>query len=186
MDSSCNVNKNMNRDFFFFSEFSFEAPSRHWSYRDPDPKSQNEKGSESATLPDPLTVQASSRMRSSKKDIFFYFYLGLIQTTFDVVVFIIDGCSFHYAHTWSKSGISICWRHLVTSKVSSNSIFFFEKRPWLHHTCATWNEQQCNIKTMVRSGFSQRSSSYFSIIFNFISPFQDLKMFLSHLRFKLV
>ena len=22
--------------------------------------------------------------------------------------FIIDGCSFHYAHTWSKSGISIC------------------------------------------------------------------------------
>ena len=24
------------------------------------------------------------------------------------MVFILDGCSFHYAHTWSKSGISIC------------------------------------------------------------------------------
>ena len=24
------------------------------------------------------------------------------------MVFILDGCSFHYAHTWSKPGISIC------------------------------------------------------------------------------
>ena len=24
------------------------------------------------------------------------------------IVFIIDGCSIHYAHTWSKLGISIC------------------------------------------------------------------------------
>ena len=24
------------------------------------------------------------------------------------MVFILDGCSSHYAHTWSKSGISIC------------------------------------------------------------------------------
>ena len=63
------------------------------------------------------------------------------------VVFIIDGCSFHFAHTWSKSGISVCWRHLVTSKESSNPILFFGKRPCLHHTCATWNEQQSNIKT---------------------------------------
>ena len=44
-----------------------------------------------------------------------------------IMVFILDGCSFHYAHTWSKSGISICWRHLVTSKESSNPIFFSEK-----------------------------------------------------------
>ena len=43
------------------------------------------------------------------------------------MVFIIDGCSFHYAHTWSNSGISICWRHLVTSKESSNPIFFRKK-----------------------------------------------------------
>ena len=42
--------------------------------------------------------------------------------------FIIDGCSFNYAHTWSKSGFSICSRHLVTSKESLNSIFF-RKRP---------------------------------------------------------
>ena len=26
----------------------------------------------------------------------------------NITFFIIDGCSFHYAHTWSKSGISIC------------------------------------------------------------------------------
>ena len=59
-----------------------------------------------------------------------------------------DGCSFHYTHTWSKSDISICWRHLVTSKESSNPIFFSEKRPCLHHTWATWNEQPSNMKTM--------------------------------------
>ena len=62
--------------------------------------------------------------------------------------FIIDGCSLNYAHTWSKSGLSICWRHLVTSKESSNP-FFFGKRPCLHHTCATLNEQPSNIKTMI-------------------------------------
>ena len=41
--------------------------------------------------------------------------------------FILDVCSFNYAHTWSKSGISICWRHLVTLKESSNPIFFRRK-----------------------------------------------------------
>ena len=46
---------------------------------------------------------------------------------YHTMVFTIDGCSFRYAHTWSKSGISICWRHLVTSKESSNSIFFRKK-----------------------------------------------------------
>ena len=67
---------------------------------------------------------------------------------FYIIVLIIDGCSFHDAHTWNKSGISICWRHLVTSIESSNPIFLFGKRPCLHHTCATWNEQPSNIKTM--------------------------------------
>ena len=43
------------------------------------------------------------------------------------MVFIIDGCSFYHAHTWSKSGFSICSRHLVTSKESLNSIFFSKK-----------------------------------------------------------
>ena len=62
----------------------------------------------------------------------------------------IDGCSFPYAHTWSKSDISICWRHLVTSKESSNSIFFSWKRPILHHTCATWSELPSYISTMIR------------------------------------
>jgi len=45
----------------------------------------------------------------------------------------------HNAHIWSKSGISICWRHLVTSKESSNPIFF-RKRHILHHTCAACSE----------------------------------------------
>ena len=70
------------------------------------------------------------------------------------MVFIIDGCSFLYAHTWSKSGIPICWRHLVTSKESSNPIFFLGKRPCFHHSCATWNEQTSNIKTMIGSAIS--------------------------------
>ena len=29
---------------------------------------------------------------------------------------ILDGCSVYYAHIWRKSGISICWGHLVASK----------------------------------------------------------------------
>ena len=41
--------------------------------------------------------------------------------------FRLDGCSFDYAHTWSKSGFSFCWRHLVTSKESSNRVFLPEK-----------------------------------------------------------
>ena len=45
----------------------------------------------------------------------------------DGMVFITDDCSFYYAHIWSKSDISICWRHLITIKSSSNLIFFSEK-----------------------------------------------------------
>ena len=70
------------------------------------------------------------------------------------MVFILDGCSFHYAHTWSKSDNSICWRHLVTSKESSNPIFFLGKRPYFHHSCATWNEQPSNVKTMGKGALS--------------------------------
>ena len=43
---------------------------------------------------------------------------------------------FHYAHIWSISCISICSRHLVISKESSNPIFFSRKRPSLRHTYA--------------------------------------------------
>ena len=65
------------------------------------------------------------------------------------MVFMSDGCSIHYARTWSKSGISICWRHLVTSKESSNSIFI-RKNTMFYHSCAKWNEQPFNIKTMIQ------------------------------------
>ena len=68
----------------------------------------------------------------------------------------------HNAHIWCKSGISICWRHLVTSKESSNPIFFFGRRPCLHHTCATWDEQPSNIKTMTRPKFVTASKTYIS------------------------
>ena len=43
------------------------------------------------------------------------------------MVFILDDCSFHVAHIWSKQGILICWRHLVKSKESLNPIFFLGK-----------------------------------------------------------
>ena len=65
------------------------------------------------------------------------------------MVFILDGCWFYYANIWSKSVISIWWRHLVTSEEWSNPIFFFGKYLFLHHACATRSEQPSNIKTMI-------------------------------------
>ena len=70
--------------------------------------------------PDQICILISN---DKKIHIFYNFVLFNIKN----MVFIIDGCSFNCAHTWSKSGISICWRHLVTSKESSNPIFFSEK-----------------------------------------------------------
>ena len=43
------------------------------------------------------------------------------------MVFISDGWSFYFAHIWSISGISICWKHLVKTKESSNSKKYMEK-----------------------------------------------------------
>ena len=63
------------------------------------------------------------------------------------MVFRLDGCSFYYAAILSKSGISICWRHLDTSKVLSNPIYF-RKRPILFHTWATCAELPSYISTM--------------------------------------
>ena len=51
-----------------------------------------------------------------------------IPILWPTMVFIIDGGSFHYAHTWSISGILNCWRPLVTSEESSNPIFFLRKK----------------------------------------------------------
>ena len=65
-----------------------------------------------------------------------YFYsemfTGSHYCVYQGMVFISDGCSFYSAHIWSKSGISIWWRHLVTSKEWSNSIFFFSKNTCLY------------------------------------------------------
>ena len=64
------------------------------------------------------------------------------------MIFRLDDCSFYYARIWSKSGISICFKHLVKSKKSSNPIFF-RKRPILLHTCATCSELPSYISTKI-------------------------------------
>ena len=60
---------------------------------------------------------------------------------------ILDRCSENSAHILSKSDISICWRHLVTSKESSNPIFL-RKRPILLYTYAKCSELPSNISTI--------------------------------------
>ena len=65
------------------------------------------------------------------------------------MILILDGSSERGAHIWSEWGISICCRHLVTSKDSLNLIFFLGKYHFLHHTCATFSEQTSDIKTML-------------------------------------
>ena len=72
------------------------------------------------------------------------------------VFFILDGCSFHYAHIWSKSGISICWRHFVTSKEPSNPNLSSEN-PILHHSCAICSERPSYISTMLSSEIHRKT-----------------------------
>ena len=69
------------------------------------------------------------------------------------MLLILDGSSEHGAHIWSNSGISICWRHFVTSKESSN---FFLKRPFLLYMCATCSELPFYISTMNCSIFCKK------------------------------
>ena len=98
--------------------------------------------------PSPLQIKKEQR------NIFFFFTSPVLSSIKYLIIFfidhihglILDGCSFDYAHTWSKSGFSICWRHLITSKESSNPIYFHLH---FHHSSAMWNEQPSNIKTMV-------------------------------------
>ena len=60
------------------------------------------------------------------------FRLDLIYSVWPGAWFYINGCSFHYAHIWRKSGISICWR--------------YPKKKF--HTCATCSELPSYINTM--------------------------------------
>ena len=85
-----------------------------------------------------------------------------------IMVFILDGCSFYYAHVWSKSGISIWRRHLVTSKEWSNPIFFLRKYLFLHQACATCSEQPSYIKTMIDIGEAgcQKLNILYTLPFN--------------------
>ena len=73
----------------------------------------------------------------------------------EAMVRILDGSSKHGAHVRSKSGVSICWRHLVTSKESSNPILFLERLTLLH-TCATFSELPSYINTIVEIEWEKR------------------------------
>ena len=74
--------------------------------------------------------------------LFASFHLCSVKT----VVLIIYSSSEHIVHTWSKSGISICWRHLVTAKESSD---VFYKILILLPTCAICSELPSNKSTRV-------------------------------------
>ena len=50
----------------------------------------------------------------------------MIQECERIMILILDGSWEQGAQKWSKSGISICWRHLVTSTESINPGFFGE------------------------------------------------------------
>ena len=74
------------------------------------------------------------------------------------MVFILDGCSFHYAHLWGKSGISICWRHLIVIKRVVKFVFS-QKLPFLHFPVVIM------IRTELRvSGSASRSRKYRSAL----------------------
>ena len=45
-----------------------------------------------------------------------------------LVLLILDGRSEHVAHIWSKSGIPINWKRLVTSTERANLIFFSQEK----------------------------------------------------------
>ena len=97
----------------------------------------------------PYTIPMRLKISSLNKPQYHYTVrLESVHRT-TIMVFVLDGYSFDYAHTWSKSGISICWRHLVTSKDSSNPIFFYRKSPLLLHTWATCFELQSNMSTII-------------------------------------
>ena len=56
-----------------------------------------------------------------------------MQDAVVIMVFILDGCSVHYGHIWSKKGISICCRHLFTQ---SSQIRFFVEKDLYYIICA--------------------------------------------------
>ena len=63
------------------------------------------------------------------------------------MVYILDGCSFHTAHIWSKSGIFNLMKSF--GYINSRQIRFFqEKLPILHHRCAKCSELPSYISAM--------------------------------------
>ena len=58
------------------------------------------------------------------------------RQTIIIMILILDGSSEHGAHIWSKSGSSICYRHMDASN------------PNMFHTCAICSELPYYISTM--------------------------------------
>ena len=97
--------------------------------------------------------------------------------------FILDGCSFYYAQIWSKSGISIWWRHLVTSKELSNLIFFRKipfftscvrnvfratilyKNHWYLESCVVQTARKIKKNLELHNNFHFYPSTRFSLIY---------------------
>ena len=97
-----------------------------------------------------------------------YIDIVLRNGIYRAMVCVTDGCSFHDAHTWSKSGIRFVegiWLHRKSHQIR----LFFGKRPCLHHTRATWNEQPSIIKTMTYTVSPRSRSLYYSSIRSFFS-----------------
>ena len=65
------------------------------------------------------------------------------------------GSSEHCAHIWSKSGIPICWRHLVTSIELSNQILFFRNDLFYFIPAQTCPELPSYKSTMLESDNSK-------------------------------
>ena len=101
------------------------------------------------------------------------------------MVFKLEGCcSFTYAHIWSKSGMSICWMHFVTSKESSNLISSRNRHIWLH-MCATCSELPCYISTMGKLNFSF-ACIFFQLIMIFFFVIINLNFYLMNLYIILI
>jgi len=61
------------------------------------------------------------------------------------MVFILDGCSFHYAHIWSKHGFRFVegiWLHRKSSQIQ----FFISEKTYFTSYVRIVNEQPSNIK----------------------------------------
>ena len=70
-----------------------------------------------------------------------------ISSAFCIMLWLLDGCSFYYAHNRANQAIRFVDGHWLPRK-SRKIRFFFRDRPILHHTCSTCSELPSHIITM--------------------------------------